>query len=261
MNEMEIIINIQELDVDIIPPHTISMNESEQGGSKIVVIGKPGTGKSTLIRSLLYEKRHIFPTGMIMSGTEDSNGFYGSFFPSSFIYNNYDEQRINSFINRQKLAKKHLENPWAILLIDDCTDNPAVFRSTLQLSLYKNGRHWKMWYILSLQYCLDIRPAIRTNIDGTFILREPNLKNRRMLYENYASVIPDFTTFCKILDFITDDYTALYIHNTNKSNKLEECIYWYKAKEIPDDFKFGSSDFWSYHNERYNNDYVDMIEI
>ena len=29
---------------------------------------------------------------------------------------------------------------------------------------------------------MDIKPVIRTNIDGTFILREPNLKNRRNLW-------------------------------------------------------------------------------
>ena len=82
-----------------------------------------------------------------------------------------------------------------------------------------------MLYILSLQYCMDVKPVIRTNIDGTFILREPSLKNRRALWENYAGIIPDFSTFCEIMDQITDDYTALYIHNATQSNKLEDWVY------------------------------------
>ena len=71
----------------------------------------------------------------------------------------------------------------------------------------------------------------------------PNLKNRRALWENYASIIPDFSMFCDIMDQITDDYTALYIHNSTTSNKLDECIFYYKAKRVPSSFKFGCNDF------------------
>ena len=36
------VLKIKELDIDLIPPSTRSMYNAEQGGSKIVVIGKPG---------------------------------------------------------------------------------------------------------------------------------------------------------------------------------------------------------------------------
>ena len=231
---------VKELNTEIIQPSSKTMYDPEQGGSKIVIIGKPGTGKTTLITSLLYQKKHIFPVGLVMSGTEDSNGHYRRLFPSTFVYNKLESEKVESFIKRQKLAKKHLQNPWAILLLDDCTDDPKTFKDPLFQGLYKNGRHWKMLYILSLQYCMDVKPVIRTNIDGTFILREPSLKNRRSLWENYAGIIPDFSMFCAIMDQITDDYTALYIHNATQSNRLEDCVFWYKApKNIPDSFKMG----------------------
>jgi hypothetical protein len=218
------------------------------------------TGKTTLITSLLYAKKHIFPVGMIMSGTEDSNGHYRKMFPSTFVYNKLVEEQVENFVKRQKIAKKHLPNPWAVLLLDDCTDDPKLFNKPLFQGLYKNGRHWKMWYILSLQYCMDVKPVIRTNIDGTFILREPSLKNRRALWENYAGIIPDFSTFCQIMDQITDDYTALYIHNSTQSNKLEDCVFWYKApKNVPHGFKMGCPDFWLFHEKRYDPNYVDPI--
>lgn len=215
------------------------------------------TGKSTLIASLLYAKKNIYPCGIVFSGTEDSNGFYKRMFPSTFIYNSYDEEQLKTFIKRQKIAKQHVKNPWAVCLLDDCTDTPTIFSKPLQQGIYKNSRHWKMWYILSLQYCMDVKPVIRTNVDGTFILREPNLKNRRSLWENYAGIIPDFTQFCDIMDQITNDYTALYIHNATKSNKLEDCLFWYKAKPVPSGFKFGCPDFWDFHYSRYNPDYVE----
>lgn len=215
------------------------------------------TGKTTLITSLLYEKSSIFPVGLVMSGTEDSNGHYRRIFPSSFVYNSLRERTIEDFITRQKVAKMHVSNPWAILLLDDCTDDPKILNKPLFQGLYKNGRHWKMLYILSLQYCMDVKPVVRTNIDGTFILRESSLRNRKVLWENYASIIPDFSTFCAIMDSATSDYTALYIHNATQSNKIEDCVFWYRAKPVPPGFKFGSPDFWKFDKQRFDPEYKD----
>lgn len=218
------------------------------------------TGKSNLIQSLMYFKKHVIPSAIVMSGTEDSNGEYKRIIPDTFIFNTYDEDKLEDFIKRQKLAIQHLHNPWALVLLDDCMDDPSAFRKPLQNGMYKNGRHWKMLYIVSLQYCLDVKPAIRTNVDGVFILREPILKNRRSLYENYASIIPDFQTFCDIMDQLTDDHTALYIHNQTDVNNWEDCIFWYKAPYMKDkQFRFGSESFWEFHNARYNTDYVEPI--
>ena len=215
------------------------------------------TGKTTLIASLLYAKRHIFPVAVAFSGSEDSNGFYRKIMPSTFVFNEYNEDKIKDFIRRQKIAKQHLPNPWAVILLDDCTDDPRIFNNPLQHGMYKRGRHWKMWYILSLQYAMDVKPVIRTNVDGIFILREPILKNRKTLWENYASVIPDFHLFCEIMDQLTDDYTALYIHNATNSNDWQECVYYYKAPIIPKDFKMGCDTYWKHHTQRYNPEYVD----
>ena len=219
------------------------------------------TGKTTLIASLLYAKKHIFPVAMAMSGSEDSNNFYKTLMPSSFVFNDYDPEQVKSFIKRQKIAKMHLENPWAILLLDDCTDDPKIFNSKLQHSIYKKGRHWNMWYILSLQYSMDVKPVIRTNVDNVFVLRESILKNRESLWRNYAGIIPDFKLFCEIMDALTDDYSALYIHNTGTSNDWRDCVFWYKAPIIPEDFKFGCKEYWDFHYKRYNPEYSDPFDV
>jgi hypothetical protein len=249
-------VEIKELDLDIIPPTTARHKEREYGGSKIVVIGKPGTGKSSIIASLLYSKKHIIPAGIVMSGSEDSNGFYSKIFPQSFVFNEYDEDQLKKFVKRQKIAKQHVQNPWAVVLCDDCTDSNKIFNTKLQQGLFKRGRHWKLWYILSLQYCMDVNPAIRTNIDGCFILREPILKNRKVLFENYASIIGDFSIFCDLMDQLTNDYCCLYIHNAGQTNDWKDCVFYYKADLAPTNFKFGCKDYWNFHYKRYNKNHV-----
>lgn len=247
---------VQRLEEDNYYGFTIDGNHRFMLGSFDVV---RNTGKTTLIASILYAKKHIYPCGMFMSGSEDSNGFYQRIIPSTFVYNEYNPEKVKDFIRRQKIARQHLPNPWGVLLLDDCTDDPKTMKTPLMQGIFKRGRHNNMLFILSLQYCMDIPPAIRTNTDSCFICREPILKNRKKLWENFASIIPDFNLFCTIMDQITDDYTALYIHNQTRSNNWRDCVFWYKAKIVPKDFKFGSKDYWDFHNARFNTEYKDPL--
>lgn len=243
-------LKIKELDLSMLSPN--EENSKGNSGSKYAIVGKPGTGKSTVLTSIMYHKRHIIPNALIISGTEDSNGHYSSFCPSLFIHSKFDDSLIENFIKRQKIAKQYCDNPWSFLVLDDCTDDVRIFNKPLMQSIYKNGRHWKMMYILSLQYCMDVKPVVRTNTDGIFILKDNNIRNRKALFENYCpSCIPDFRTFCQLMDALTEDYTCLFINNQGASNEIEDCIFYYKAPLIDtNSFKLGCPDAWKFHYNR-----------
>ena len=60
---------------------SISFKPDENKGPVIVLIGRRDTGKSYLVRDLLYHKQDI-PVGTVISGTEGANSFYSSIMPS-----------------------------------------------------------------------------------------------------------------------------------------------------------------------------------
>ena len=131
----------------------------------------------------------------------------------------------------------------AFVILDDCLYDNSWAREKLMRLLFMNGRHWKIMLVITMQYPLGVPPNLRTNIDYTFILREPYLTNRKRIYENYAGMFPTFERFCQVMDQCTENYECLVISNNAKSNKLEDQIFWYKAQPHGE-FQLGSKEFW-----------------
>ena len=136
-------------------------------------------------------------------------------------------------------------DPSAFLILDDCLYDSSWIKDPNIRSLFMNGRHWKILFIITMQYALGIPPSLRTNIDYVFILRENYVSNRKRLYEHYAGMFPSFEIFCQVMDQCTENFECLVINNNAKSNKLEDQVFWYKASDH-DDFKLGAKEYWDY---------------
>ena len=52
----------------------------------IVIIGKKDTGKSFLVRDILFHTQNCFPVGTVISGTEVANEFFQHMVPTRFIH-------------------------------------------------------------------------------------------------------------------------------------------------------------------------------
>ena len=228
----------------------------------VVLIGKRDTGKSFLCKDLLYYHQNL-PIGTVISATESANCFYGNIVPSLFIHDEYSPQIINNVMKRQKMIVKKLNgevaqyggsniDPRAFLILDDCLYDQSWTKDKNVRAIFMNGRHYKMMFIITMQYALGVPPNLRTNIDYVFILRENYVSNRKRLYENYAGMFPTFEMFCQVMDQVTENYGCLVIHNNAKSNKLEDQVFWYKAESHPD-FRIGAREFWEHHSSNYSN--------
>jgi len=232
---------------------SISFRPNESKGPVVVLIGRRDTGKSFLVRDLLYYHQDI-PIGTVISGTEEGNGFYGKLVPKLFIHNEYNTAIIENILKRQrgvlKQIKKEMEqfnrstiDPRTFVILDDCLYDNTWARDKMMRLLFMNGRHWKVMLLITMQYPLGIPPTLRTNIDYVFILREPYIANRKRIYENYAGMFPTFESFCQVMDQCTENYECLVINNNAKSNRLQDQVFWYKA-DAHNDFKLGSKEFW-----------------
>jgi len=221
----------------------------------IVVIGKKDTGKSFLVKDILFHTQNAFPIGTVISGTEVANEFFQHMVPSKLIHDKYKPDIVMNTIKRQLAVKTHRNqdkgrsggnsnvDPRAFLILDDCLYDATWIREESTRYVFMNGRHIDLMTIITMQYPLGITPNLRTNVDFIFILRETMINNRKRIYDNYAGMFPTFEMFCQFMDQCTEDYNCLVICNGVSSNKLEDQVFWYKASEHPP-FKLCDDTLW-----------------
>lgn len=228
-----------------------------------VFIGRRRTGKSTLVRDLLYYHQDI-PLGTVISGTEETNSYYGKMIPPLFIHNEYNPVILANFCKRQRMVMAKIQqekaqygenyvthiDPRSFLILDDCMYDDSWTHDKNIRFMFMNGRWLKAFFLITMQHPLGIQPALRTNVDYTFILREPYLTNRKKIFDHYGSAFPSFEFFCQTMDQCTQNYECLVVDNTTQSNKLEDCIFWYKA-EMHENFHIGAQKFWEHSAQFY----------
>ena len=220
--------------------------------SVIVLIGKRHTGKSFCLKDILSYHRDM-PVGIVISPTEKANGYFEKFIPKMLIYDEPNEKVIKKFLERQinistekkKELKKHGTSQIdarAFLILDDCLYDKRWINNIHIRSIFMNGRHYKIFFFITLQHALGLPPVLRNNIDYIFIFRNNIRKEREKIYNHFAGMFPTFEAFEQVMLQTTENYECLVIDNKTQSNKLEDQIFWYKANDI--NFRMCGEDLW-----------------
>jgi hypothetical protein len=128
---------------------SISFKPNESKGPVIVLIGRRDTGKSFLVRDLLFYQQDI-PVGAVVAGTEEGNGFYGRLVPKLFIHNEYNTAIIENILKRQKSVLRQISkemqtykrssiDPRVFVILDDCLYDGTWTRDKMMRLLFMNG--------------------------------------------------------------------------------------------------------------------------
>ena len=103
----------------------------------VLLLGRRRSGKSWLVRDIFYHHKDI-PVGLIFSGTEEANPFFGDFIPDSFIHSEYNPDLIQSMLVKQshkvKKARSHghtdglTPSNRAFVVLDDMLHDAAAWK-------------------------------------------------------------------------------------------------------------------------------------
>ncbi len=219
----------------------------------IIILGMVTCGKSTLCKDILYQYYDI-PIGVIITNNKDPKKTY-NYIPPLFVHKNYDKNRIKNFINRQnELLNNNEFDTSAFIVLDDCLYSHNYNKDKYFQLLIKSSKIYNFMCIIQTQYLKYINDDLIKNTDYLFIMKEPQEVNRRKIYEQFQEYLGiQYSVFMSLMNDYTEDYNILVLDIKNKSNRLEDKLYWYKSS-IHNNFKICSEDSWKYSNHNYINE-------
>jgi len=211
----------------------------------ILLLGKRGSGKSTLMRDLMYHVRNKLSFGLAMSPTEESSASLGNFIPRSCIYNQFSGAALDVMLEIQRKSVKRGKWKNVYLIMDDCMYDKKVMKGVNIRELFMNGRHRKIFHMNAIQYMMDIGPDIRSQVDFVFALKENISSNREKLWKYFFGMFENLSDFNRVMNVCTAGYDAIVLDNTKRSNEVVDCVYWYRADPTRADFRVGDDIYWN----------------
>jgi hypothetical protein len=200
----------------------------------IIMVGKRGTGKSTLLKDVMYHLANSVDFGLAMTPTEESCEMFREHMPEQWIYNGFNATKLDAMLNIQRELGKKKKQRDLFVVMDDCMYDKKVLKGVGMRDLFMNGRHLHVTLMNAIQYIMDMGPDLRTQVDYVFALRENIISNKMKLWKYFFGMFDKFEDFSRVMDRCTNNHGALVLDNTAKSNRLEDCIFWYKAAlDIP----------------------------
>jgi hypothetical protein len=228
----------------------------------IVMIAKRASGKSWVCRDILRNFKDI-PVGLIIAPTEKMSDppFYSDFFPDSYIHYQYKSEIIERMLYRQdvmiekqkeKAKEGKILDPRGFILMDDCLSKKSSWMKDQPImELLFNGRHYRLMYILTMQFPLGITPELRCNFDYIFLLAEDFYSNLKRLFDHYAGMFPTFDSFRAVFNVVTQDFGCMVIVNRGARSSFTDKIFWFKASN-QNIGMIGCKQFIEYHNNNYD---------
>jgi hypothetical protein len=218
----------------------------------VLLIGKRGTGKTTLMKDIMYYMRTKLDFGVAMSPTEETTEALSSFVPQSCIYNTFSNTALGVMLElqRQQVKKGRFKNVY--VLLDDCMYDKKVMSGVNVRELFMNGRHRKIFFMNSVQYMMDMPAALRSQVDYVFALKENIISSREKLWKFFFGMFEDFRDFNKVMNSCTQNFECIVLDNTSRSNDVSDSIFWYKADPTLPRFQLGQPVFWDLHRRFFH---------
>ena len=207
-----------------------------------IVLGPPGSGKSSFVEDLIRYNMERFPVARINTNIPKGYERFLKIFPPIFVFNNFNIKQEQEFVNKRQKPMSISKNraKHCIYLLDDIENAEEAFKSSFFDELFKRGtRHYNLLTIVVSQYAMTLAPPLRSASSYIAIFKFTSEADRKKLYNNFGgtTIFGNEKKFYECLDLLTGDYSCMIIKQGTASNDPKDCVFYYKA-EPKNNWKF-----------------------
>ena len=215
--------------------------EAMQPHCTVLIVGKRRSGKSTLLRDILYHLRNKVDMAFAMTPTYETTAMFEACMPTSHVFNDYNLEQVTNILNNLKALKEEKKERSTLLVLDDCMYDKKIMRSVEMRKIHMNGRHFNLYFINCVQYLMDIPSEIRSQIDYVFAFKDSIRKNREKLFNYFFGMFNTFHDFELVFNQCTNNYECLVLDASQCDNDISKGIHYYKANINIEPFTVGRS--------------------
>ena len=203
----------------------------------VLLVAKPGSGKSTLIRSLVYAtlKDPIFQQIIVFSPTALMNREY-KWLPDHAVREFKSPKQI--FALADKLKRARLKDPdkplpKTLLILDDCAAaaNNSLIYSPKWQSIVNIHRHLELYIVFTTQTFQYSSPSMRSTCDYCAIFDTHDERSLKGCFNIMSSEFENVKEFKRTLKTATrEKYACLWYDSRDRERPIQS----FKADLTPD---------------------------
>ena len=213
--------------------------ESIKPGRIILIVGKRGTGKSTLLFDLLRKCASNIDFPLAFTPTSESADLFKQSLPPGTVFDRYVPYKVDLMVSLAKACHSEGKGRKFALILDDCMFDKKILKGVSMRQIHMNGRHFNLMFVNAVQYVMDYPPDLRSQIDYVFCLKESIMANRIKLWKYFFGMFTTFEDFEACMSRCTAGYEAMVLDNTAQSVSIQDCVSWYKAESSNEPFRLG----------------------
>jgi len=229
---------------------------------RILLIGRSGSGKSVALRDILSYLADRTDLCLLFSPTTESLDEFRKVAPPSCVHQgglNLELVQSALQLNRENAANK--KGREILIVADDVAFDKQLLRSPVLRDIAMNGRPNKVGFAMTLQYCMDIGPDLRTQFQYIICCADNIHANRQRIWQYFAGVVPTYREFDAIMQSCTQNHSCLVIDNTNPSASIQTSIFHWKARLHPPPYKLCKPVFWKLDEKRAQTKPADVVVV
>ena len=202
--------------------------ETLKAGGVYVLQGRRSTGKSTLLKQLLYWMREKHDLIIAMTPTESTREMLCTMMPPSCVYDEFKVPVLETIMETQKELIAKGKNRRVCLVLDDLSFDAKAFREKAVGAAFRNSRHYNCSLVVTAQAVYDLPPSLRQQVDVLFALRDPIMQSRKKLWMAYFGMM-GFQDFVAAFEACTAEFGAICLDQTVPTSDVTSCVFHTRA--------------------------------
>jgi hypothetical protein len=202
------------------------------------LIGKPGSGKSVALKSIIYDycQAGYFKFGICYTRTKMSDEY--DWLPDKDVHEKFDDEILGKYLDKLKKWRENNNNkklPNSFLILDDYLGVLKPYTAIFS-NFVITHRHYGITLFITSQSIARNCSTIIRDCTNYYVLYKTSFKNStKHLYECAGQLLDNYDQFKEVLDQTTKEpYAALMF--CADQNSREDAYTKFKAT-VPPDFK------------------------